>query len=158
MTGTPQNPPEASARSARAEGRVLRPGTKATSRERLVSAGDIDQFASWTWAVNPIFLSDEAARAKGLPGRVSPGFMLVSLLFGLLYNTGIFDSAIALLEIHSRFVQPVHPGQKIRAHAEAAEVKALKDGRRIVRWRVRLENTTAKRGAWDGELVLIYEA
>ena len=136
----------------------LKQGTKVASRERLVSASDIDQFASWTWAVNPIFLSDEAAQAKGLPGRVSPGFMLVSLLFGLLYNTGIFDSAIALLEIHSKFVQPVHPGQKIQASAEAAEVKTLKDGRRIIRWKVHCENTTAKRGAWDGELVLIYEA
>lgn len=136
----------------------LKLGTKVTSRERLVSAGDIDQFASWTWAVNPIFLSDEAAKAKGLPGRVSPGFMLVSLLFGLLYNTGIFDKAIALLEIHSKFIQPVHPGQRIRATAEAGEIKTLKDGRRIIRWKVQCENTSAKCATWDGELVLIYEA
>lgn len=136
----------------------LKLGTKVTSRERLVSGTDIDQFASWTWAVNPIFLDDEAAKAKGLPGRVAPGFMLVSLLFGLLYNTSIFDRAIALLEIHSKFIQPVHPGQRIRATAEAAEVKTLRDGRRIIRWKVRCENATAKRGAWDGELVLMYEA
>lgn len=136
----------------------LKQGTRVTSRERIVSAGDIDQFASWTWAVNPIFLSDEAAKAKGLPGRVAPGFMLVSLLFGLLYNTGLFDRTIALLEIHSKFVQPVHPGQGVRAAAEAADIKTLKDGRRIVRWRVECENTTLKRRAWEGDLVLMYEA
>ncbi len=135
----------------------LKPGIRVISRERIVSGTDIDQFASWTWAVNPIFLSDEAAKAKGLQGRVAPGFMLVSLLFGLLYNTGLFERTIALLEIHSKFVQPVHPGQGIRATAEAAEVKTLKDGRRIVRWRVECENVALKRKAWEGELVLMYE-
>jgi acyl dehydratase len=74
-------------------------GDKFISRSRIITPTDIDLFTAITGAVNPLFLSDEAAKRRGFEGRIAPGPLILSITAGLLYQLGLFDNVIALLGI-----------------------------------------------------------
>lgn len=91
-------------------------GKPITTRRRVVTATDIDLFCALTHAVNPLFLSDEYAKASGQPARLAPGPLLFSLTIGLCYQAGLFDHVVAMAGVDKlRFLMPVHPGDMITA-------------------------------------------
>jgi len=96
-------------------------GERYTSRPRVVTATDIDLFATVTGAVNPLFLSDEFAKSLGFTSRIAPGLLTLSLTVGLSYQTGLLDNMIALLALNSvRFTGPVAPGDTLTVQIEVA--------------------------------------
>jgi len=88
------------------------------TRGRVVTGTDIDLFAALTGAVNPLFLSDEYARAEGQEGRLTPGPLLFSLMIGLCYQAGLFDHVVAMANVSDmKFALTVHPGDVLTAVA-----------------------------------------
>ncbi len=132
-------------------------GQEFTSRSRLITATDIDLFTSLTWAANPLFLSDESARAKGLQARVAPGALIISTAIGLLYQLGLFDHITALAGIDKlSFRSPTHPGDEIGVRATVVEKRDTRSPEKgLVRLAVRCENKTRDAVAFESEMVFI---
>jgi acyl dehydratase len=103
------------------------------TRSRVVTGTDVDLFTAMTHAVNPLFLSDEAAKAIGRPARMTPGPLLFSLNIGLCYQAGLFDQVLAMAGVEvMRFLAPVHPGDTIAATATPIEKRPTKKADRGV--------------------------
>jgi len=133
-------------------------GDRFISRSRIVTPTDVDLFTGVTGAVNPLFLSDEAARRRGFEGRVAPGLLVLSIAVGLLYQLGLFDNIIALLGINDlRFTSPVRPGEEVNAECEVAEKKEVKTGDKgIVRLKITCKNITKSSISIEGFITLLY--
>jgi acyl dehydratase len=96
----------------------LKEGQVLVARKRVVTGTDIDIFATMTGAVNPLFLSKDYAVSVKMRDRVAPGILTVSLVFGSLYQLGLFDNIVALMGIDKlRFLLPVFPGDAIKSEA-----------------------------------------
>lgn len=98
-----------------------------TTRNRVITGTDVDLFAGMTGAVNPLFLSDEAARRAGRIARMAPGPLLFSMTIGLCYQAGLFDHIIAMAGVKDmRFLAPVHPGDTVTALTTPLEKRQSK--------------------------------
>lgn len=118
------------------------PGSPLTTRSRIVTGTDIDLFASLAHTTNPMFLSDEAARAKGQAARLTPAPLLFSLMLGLCYQAGLFDQVEVMAGVKEmRFLAPVHPGDILTAVVTLSNKKLSgKGGRGTVELRHELKN------------------
>ncbi|MEM4189979.1 MAG: MaoC/PaaZ C-terminal domain-containing protein, partial [Candidatus Caldarchaeum sp.] len=86
-------------------------GQEFKTTSRTVTPTDIELFTSLTWAVNPLFLSEQFARERGFSTRIAPGALIIGFAIGLLYQTGILDHIIALAGIEKlSFKSPTHAG------------------------------------------------
>ncbi len=127
------------------------------SRERVVTSSDIDLFATWTWAANPLFLSDGFARGRGFPQRIAPGALVISFAIGLLYQTGAFDNIVALASIDKMsFRSPTMPGDSIKAVAKVVEKRESKSpDRGLVKLEVTCHNLTRGAVAFSAEMLFV---
>lgn len=132
------------------EGQIL------TSRTRVMTPTDIESFTSMSWAVNPIFLSDEAARSAGLAGRVAPGALVVSYAVGLLYQLGLFDHIVAMTELSSRFTSPISPGDAMQVECRVDSKREIDERRGLVRLTATCKNLTKNKDAASLNLTLLY--
>ena len=120
-------------------------GDKFTTRSRVVTATDIDNFAISTGAVNPLFLDDKFARTKGLNQRIAPGLLTLSLTVGLAYSLGLFDHIIALVNLNVNFLAPVSAGDTIESTVEVVEKKETKQkDRGVVVFKLNSQNQEGK--------------
>jgi 3-hydroxybutyryl-CoA dehydratase len=128
-----------------------------SSRKRVVTGTDIDVFATMTGAVNPLFLRRDYAVSAGMRDRVAPGILTIALLFGSLYQLGLFDHIVALAGIDKlRFLLPVCPGDILESKAV---VEAKKETRKLNRGVVILHvSCTNQEGAkvLEGELTFLF--
>ena len=125
------------------------PGDKFETRPRVVTGTDIDIFAAFTGATNPLFMDEQFGKKLGYKGRIAPGPLTLSLIIGLQYSMGLFDHIIAFLGIDKlRFLASVNPGDTIRCSVEVLEKRgAKKQDRGIVTTRWNCHNQ-------EGQLVL----
>ncbi|MEM3096274.1 MAG: MaoC/PaaZ C-terminal domain-containing protein [Nitrososphaerota archaeon] len=132
-------------------------GQKFTTRSRIVTSTDIEVFTSLTWAANPLFLSDAEARKKGLPSRVVPGALTLSIAIGLLYQLGLFDHITALAGLDKlSFKSPTHAGDEVAVRAEVLERRETKNiDRGLVRLSVKCENRSRNTVAFESEMVFV---
>ena len=133
-------------------------GDRFISRSRIITSTDIDLFTGITGAVNPLFLSDNAARKRGFEGRIAPGLLVLSIAMGLLYQLGLFDNIIALLGISDlRFTSPVRPGDEINIECKVVEKREGKTGDKgIVKLKITCKNITKGLTSIDGAVTLLY--
>jgi acyl dehydratase len=133
-------------------------GDKFASRSRIITSTDIDLFTGITGAVNPLFLSDEAARRRGFEGRITPGLLVLSIAVGLLYQLGLFDNVIALLGIDDlRFTSPVRPYEEVSAECEVVEKREVKTSDKgIVRLKITCKNISRNSISMEGFITLLY--
>jgi len=134
----------------------LEEGQVITSRPRMMTPTDIESFTSMSWAVNPIFLSDEAAKASGLSGRVAPGALVVSYAVGLLYQVGLFDHIVAMTELSSRFTSPVSPGDIIQVECRVDSKRVVDEKRGLIKLAATCRNLTRNKDAATLSLTLLY--
>ena len=127
------------------------------SRSRTITQTDVESFTSLSWAVNPIFLSDEKARERGLQARVTPGVLTLAYTIGLLYQTGIFDHIVALSSLNNVvFKSPVFIGDEIEAEALVSEMRETKNPQRgIVKLSVSCINKTRQTTCMECEMVFV---
>lgn len=110
-----------------------KPGDRFKTGEKLVSEQQELEFCEITGNNLPIFLSDEAAQAKGWKKRLVPGVFTLSCTIGLMEQAGLLDDVIAFMAVDKlRYLAPVYIGDTIRVEAELMEKKSVKDGARNI--------------------------
>lgn len=99
-------------------------GARYPTRTRTITDEDHDAFCRLVDYRVPLFLDDDYARARGLPGRICPSHLIMS--FSTAMTGDLFtDTIIALVGIdHARFLAPVRPGDSIRTEVEVLETRA----------------------------------
>lgn len=123
----------------------LNPGDKFSTRSRVVTATDIDNFAISSGAVNPLFLNDKFAQTIGLERRVAPGLLTLSLTIGQMYALGLFDHLTALLSINVNFLAPVSAGDEIKSTVEVIEKRETRrEDRGLIILKMDCQNQEAK--------------
>ena len=135
----------------------LKEGQVLASRKRVVTGTDIDIFATMTGAVNPLFLSKDYAVSAKMRDRVAPGILTVGLMFGSLYQLGLFDHIVALMGIDKlRFLLPVFPGDTIESKVVVESKKETsKQDRGVVVFRTTCTNQE-NANVLEGELTFLF--
>lgn len=107
------------------------------SKERTLSAADVEMFAALTGDRHPVHLDDEWAAASPFGGRVVHGMLVLSCAVGALPLDP--ERVIALRRIHDVvFKRPVAVGEKIRVGCEVVATRPLDGASGLVtcEWRV----------------------
>ena len=113
----------------------FRVGDRFVSHPRTITDAHFSLFAGLSGDNHPLHY-DAIYGAQSVFGRpVAPGLMLTSLtsLGNSELSYQLLESMIAMLEEHSRYLQPVFAGDSLRVAFEVAEVSA-KGERGIVRF------------------------
>ena len=99
-------------------------GARYPTRTRTITDEDHDAFCRLVDYRVPLFLDDEAARARGLSGRICPSHLIMS--FSTAMTGDLFtETIIALVGIdRARFLAPVRPGDTLRTEVEVLEKRA----------------------------------
>ena len=128
----------------------LKLGVMGRTLRRTVTETDLVNFISVTGMLEAIFIDAEYPHAA-IPGRLVPAALTQGLIEGLLFQTIIQGTGLALLEIATKAHGPVRVGDTIWATVETLDVKPTsRQNRAIVTAAVRVFNQR-------DELVLSYE-
>ena len=123
-----------------------KPGDKFKTGEKYVSEEEEVTFCEITGNILPIFLSDEAARAKGWEKRLVPGVFTLSCSIGLMEQAGLLDDVIAFMAVEKlRYLAPVYIGDSIYVEVEFMQKKSIKEGtRNIITYKYTTYNQNGK--------------
>ena len=110
-------------------------GLRVNTPAREITAAGLDAFLDLSRLHLPMFMTDDAARALGHPGRLVPGPMTLSILMGLVVETGWFDHVVAVLAFEDvRFLKAVHVGHRVAAEIAVRHTRPTRSlGRGVVR-------------------------
>ena len=100
-----------------------------------------------------IFTDQTFGAGRGaIQGRFVPAALTYSLIEGLLCQTMIQGTGLAMLELNKKVLKPVRVGDTIHAEVEVTSVRPTSKGNRgIMASRVEIKNQ-------DGEVVISYDA
>jgi acyl dehydratase len=116
-------------------------GVRYPTRSRTITDADHEAFCKLVGYEVPMFLDDEYAKTRGLPGRICPSHLIMS--FTTAETGNLFrDSVVALLGIeNAKFLGMVRPGDTLRTEVEVVEKRdTSKPGRGIVVFRDHVYN------------------
>ena len=100
---------------------------------RTVTEADLVNFIGVTGMLESIFI-DVGEQGGAIGGRPVPAALTYALIEGLLVQTMIQGTGLALLEVHQRVLAPVRVGDSVSGVVEVLEVRPTsKSGRGIVR-------------------------
>ena len=105
-------------------------GARYPTRSRTITDADHEAFCKLVGYEVPMFLDDEYARSRGLPGRICPSHLIMS--FTTAETGNLFrESIVALMAIeNAAFLGMVRPGDTLRTEVEVVEKRATSDARR----------------------------
>ena len=131
----------------------LSPGQRFRTLNRTVTETDLVMFTGVTGMLEVIFTDHTFGAEKGtIQGRFVPAALTYSLIEGLLCQSMIQGTGLALLELNKRVLAPVRIGDTVHAEIEVTSVRPTSKGNRgIVASRVDIKNQ-------KGEVVISYEA
>jgi 3-hydroxybutyryl-CoA dehydratase len=109
----------------------LKPGPVGRTLRRTVTETDLVNFISVTGMLEAIFIDAEYPHAA-IPGRLVPAALTQGLIEGMLFQTIIQGTGLALLEISTKAHGPVRVGDGIWATVDTLEVKPTSRGDRAV--------------------------
>jgi acyl dehydratase len=109
----------------------LQVGQKFQTFRRTVTETDIINFISVTGMLETIFI-DTTFHAGAIAGRPVPGALTYGLIEGLLMQTMVQGTGLALLEVHKKMVAPVVAGDTIWATVEVTGVRPTSKHNRAV--------------------------
>jgi acyl dehydratase len=105
-------------------------GSELTTESHRITAQEISEFAQLTGDDNPLHVDVEAARAAGFQDVIAHGFLVQSLVMGLIADTGIMrGTTIALAGAELRFHSPAVAGSEIRAVVRISAKRPSSSGR-----------------------------
>jgi 3-hydroxybutyryl-CoA dehydratase len=127
-------------------------GQRFKTYRRTITESDLVGFINCTGMLEAIFIDAEySTRFGAVKGRVVPAALTYGLIEGLLFQTMIQGTGLAMLEVHKKAVKPVFVGDSIWAIVEVTDIKPTsKEGRAVVSSRVDVFNQT-------DELVVTYD-
>lgn len=127
----------------------LEVGPLGRTLRRTITESDLVNFISVTGMLEAIFIDAEYPGAA-IPGRLVPAALTQGLIEGMLFQTVIQGTGLALLEITTKAHAPVRVGDSIWATIDTTEIKPIsKNNRAIVTSDVKIFNQ-------NSELVLSY--
>jgi 3-hydroxybutyryl-CoA dehydratase len=131
----------------------LSPGQKFRTLNRTITETDLMMFVGTTGMVEVIFTDQTFGASQGaIQGRFVPAALTYSLIEGLLCQTMIQGTGLAMLELHKKVLAPVRIGDTIHAEVEVLSVRPTSKGNRgIMASKVDIKNQA-------GEVVISYEA
>lgn len=103
-------------------------GDEFVTAARTITEADVGTFAGLSGDFNPLHTNEEWAKRNTPFGtRIAHGALVQSVATGLANQLGIFEgTAIAVIEISSRFVAAVHFGDTINVVLKVVEKKEVK--------------------------------
>jgi 3-hydroxybutyryl-CoA dehydratase len=130
----------------------LSPGQQFRTLNRTITETDLVMFVGVTGMVEAIFI-DQTFREKGaIQGRFVPAALTYCLIEGLLCQTMIQGTGLALLDLKKEVLAPVRVGDTIHGEIEVVSVRPTSKGNRaIVVSTVEIKNQ-------HGDIVIRYEA
>jgi acyl dehydratase len=131
----------------------LSAGQKFRTLNRTVTEADLMMFVGTTGMVEVIFTDHTFSADKGaIQGRFVPAALTYSLIEGLLCQSMIQGTGLAMLELKKQVKAPVRVGDTIHAEVEVTSVRPTSKGNRgIVVSRIDVKNQ-------NGDVVITYEA
>ncbi|MBK1779758.1 MaoC family dehydratase N-terminal domain-containing protein [Advenella sp. WQ 585] len=128
----------------------LEVGQKFKTFKRTITETDIVNFISATGMLETIFI-DKTFNAGAIQGRPVPGALTYSIIEGLLMQTMVQGTGLALLEVHKKMLAPVVAGDTVWAEVEVTQVRPTsKLNRAVVSTRVDIKNQ-------DDVMVITYD-
>jgi acyl dehydratase len=131
----------------------LSPGQKFRTLNRTITETDLVMFTGVTGMLEVIFTDQTFGGDKGaIQGRFVPAALTYSLIEGLLCQSMIQGTGLAMLELNKKVLAPVRVGDTVHAEVEVTSVRPTSKGNRgIVASRIDIKNQ-------NGETVISYEA
>jgi 3-hydroxybutyryl-CoA dehydratase len=131
----------------------LSPGQRFRTLNRTITEADLMMFVGVTGMVEVIFTDQTFGAEHGaIQGRFVPAALTYSLIEGLLCQTMIQGTGLAMLELNKKVLKPVRVGDTIHAEVEVTSVRPTSKGNRgIMASKVEVKNQL-------GEVVIAYEA
>lgn len=103
----------------------LKTGLLGRTLRRTITETDLVNFISVTGMLEAIFIDAEYPHAA-IPGRLVPAALTQGLIEGLIFQTVIQGTGLALLEISTKAHAPVRVGDSVWAIIETREVRPTK--------------------------------
>ena len=131
----------------------LSAGQNFRTLNRTITETDLMMFIGVTGMVEVIFTDQTFGAEKGaIQGRFVPAALTYSLIEGLLCQSMIQGTGLAMLELNKKVLAPVRVGDTIHAEVEITSVRPTSKGNRgIVVSKIDIKNQ-------HGEVVITYEA
>jgi len=131
----------------------LSPGQRFRTLNRTVTETDLVMFTGVTGMLEVIFTDHTFGAEKGaVQGRFVPAALTYSLIEGLICQSMIQGTGLAMLELKQEIVAPVRVGDTVHGEIEVVSVRPTSKGNRgIVASRIDVKNQ-------HDEVVMRYEA
>jgi acyl dehydratase len=131
----------------------LSPGQRFRTLNRTVTETDLVLFTGMTGMLETIFIDRTFAVEKGaIQGQFVPAALTYSLIEGLLCQSMIQGTGLAMLELKKQVLAPVRVGDTVHGEIEVTSVRPTSRGNRgIVVSNIIVKNQ-------HGEAVMTYEA
>ena len=131
----------------------LSPGQKFRTLNRTMTETDLVMFTGVTGMLEVIFTDHTFGSDKGtIQGRFVPAALTYSLIEGLLCQTMIQGTGLAMLELKKQVLAPVRVGDTIHGEVEVNSVRPTSKGNRAI-----VVSTVEIKNQKD-EVVVKYEA
>jgi acyl dehydratase len=131
----------------------LSPGQKFRTLNRTLTETDLVMFTGVTGMLEVIFTDHTFGSEKGtIQGRFVPAALTYSLIEGLLCQTMIQGTGLAMLDLKKRVLAPVRVGDTIHGEVEVNSVRPTSKGNRAI-----VVSTVEIKNQKD-EVVIKYEA
>lgn len=129
----------------------LQVGQRFRTFRRTVTETDVVNFVSVTGMVESIFV-DAGFEHGAIAGRPAPAALVYGFIEGLIIQSMIQGTGLALLETTHRILAPVRVGDTVWATVELTELRPTsKSGRAVTTWKIDVFNQR-------GENVMTYTA
>lgn len=100
------------------------PGETLVTGRRTITEADVVNFAGISGDFNPLHTDEVFALSTPFGGRIAHGLLVVAVFSGLVNQAGWFaGTTLALLELTTRFVGAVKPGDTVQVTLETLERK-----------------------------------
>jgi 3-hydroxybutyryl-CoA dehydratase len=131
----------------------LAPGQRFRTLNRTITETDLVLFTGATGMLETIFIDRTFGAEKGaIQGQFVPAALTYSLIEGLICQSMIQGTGLAMLELKQRVLAPVRVGDTIHGEVEVVSVRPTAKGNRgIVVCRIDVKNQA-------DEAVMTYEA
>jgi len=131
-------------------------GAKYATRSRVVTEEDLDAFCRLVGYEVPLFLNNEFARERGLPGRICPSHLVMSFSTAMTGDL-LEGSVIALVGLDgAQFLRHVRPGDTLRTEVEVVSKRLTsKPDRGLVVMRDHVYNQRDEEVFYNDKSVLI---
>ena len=128
-------------------------GDKFRTLNRTITEPDIVNFIGVTGMVETLFTDLSFADHGGLiQGRVAPAACTYTIIEGLLCQSTMQTTGLALLEVEKKVLKPVFAGDTVHAEVEVTAVRPTSKGNRGI---VTTQNNVMNQ---KGEMVITYRA